>query len=238
MWKRNFTSVVVGTLVLCLGHFLFWVLLPQSFSDPTLSKTLSPTHALASPTSNGWILLALGNTPPNSTTTMGLGLLQHLLSALFMTLLVAFCVSRQRLVSLEARFLFVVTVGSTAALGLELMGPLWLHRPWHPHLFNVVAQTGCWLLAAAPIAAMVRLQQQPFPEQEPCNGLPLGSYAKAHSQTARPVDWLRAACAATSSRVYHAHHRKTSTAPRWQPTPSRESGIHEPPLPKLSLPAI
>lgn len=240
MWKRMLVSVVLGTLGLFFSGLLFWVVLPHSFSHPILSKTLSPTYSLSSPTASFWFATLFGQVEPTSMMWLCVGLLQHFISALLMSVLVAWLVVRKRLASLEARFFFVVLVGTLAATGIELLGPMFMNRPWHPHLYNAVAQLGSWMLVAVPVAGVLRLRpQEVMKDLAALHPLPVFTRtAILNSKAGSPTDWLRAACATPSPYKSKTSTNQSKIKQSFPSTPSRECVLQEPPLPKLSLPAL
>lgn len=93
---------------------------------------------------------------PMNLQTFGIGFAHMLVSASVVATLL--CLAGASLPSFGARWLFVVLLGVFASLSIHLGTPIWFQHPWTPTLMLAFFDTAGWVLAAFPLAALVKPQ--------------------------------------------------------------------------------
>lgn len=192
MWKRYLSGSLLGAVGLFVGGMVFWTVLPLSFSvmhavpkPKAVVKTLQ-THLpksgvylypmpseregkdaerlfLARHKAGPLVMMFYRKEglDPMQPSVFVLGILQQLVSALLVGLLL--WMALPRLTSFEKRYGFVVLLGIFASVWVDLSAPIWFHQPWDYHLFNALSRVGSWMLAAIPLAWLLR----PSPPSSP-----------------------------------------------------------------------
>jgi hypothetical protein len=101
------------------------------------------------------IFLLKEGTDPMTPVTLVHGFIHYLFSAILMACLLK--AAAPALTGFTRRFGFVVLAGLVAAVYSHGADPIWFYYPWDYTLFIIGTNVTTWVVAAAPLAALVRV---------------------------------------------------------------------------------